>query len=798
MRALTAVLASLATLTIVGIAAVVLVFEHYSRDLPDHRQLADYEPPVATRVYAGDGRLLAEFATERRVFLPIPEIPLHVIDAFLAAEDKAFFSHHGIDPAGVVRAVITNVENLRSDRRLVGASTITQQVAKNMLLSNEVSFERKIREAILALRLDRTFSKQRILELYLNEIYLGRGSYGVAAAALNYFDKRLDAVTLAEAAYLAALPKAPSNYDPLHRHDEAVARRNWVLARMRDDGRISDQAAEDAMRAPLLTRQRRAAEMVDAKFFAEDVRRTIADKYGEKALYEGGLTVHTTIDPALQALADRTLQAGLNSYDRRHGWRGPIAAIDPAQLAKDRWLAVLAEVPVPPGIGSWRRAVVLEVAPSAARIGLDDGRLGRLPLSEVRWARPWRSGQTVGAAPTSVAAVVSPGDVILVSDVDADVFRLEQIPAVDGALIAMDPHTGRVLALAGGYTHERTEFNRATQAQRQPGSAFKPFVYLAALEAGFAPTTIILDAPVEFEQGPGLPTWKPQNYSQRFYGPTTMRVGLEQSRNVMTVRLADEIGMDRVVDVARRFGIADSMPPLLAYALGAGETTPLKLTTAYAMLINGGRRIVPSFIDRIQDRYGRTIYRHDPRVCHDCRATAWSGQPVPVLPDERESVTDPASAYQIVSMLEGVVERGTGKAIASIGKPLAGKTGTSNEARDTWFVGFAPDLAVGVFVGFDEPASLGANETGSQVAAPIFKAFMEKALADTPAIPFRIPPGIRLVRVNAKTGRLSDPGQPDVIIEAFKPENVPFADDDRVEEPPPTTRVPLSGTGGLY
>jgi penicillin-binding protein 1A len=798
MRVLITALTALVTLAAIAGVLILGGIEYYRRDLPDYRQLANYEPAVATRVYAGDGRLLAEFATERRVFLPIAEIPAPVIDAFLSAEDKTFYSHHGIDPAGVLRAVMINLENLGTGRRLVGASTITQQVAKNMLLSNEVSFDRKIREAILAVQLDQTFSKERILELYLNEIYLGRGSYGVAAAALNYFDKSVDRLTLAEAAFLAALPKAPNNYDPDRQHDEAVARRNWVLQRMVEDGRISAEAADEAMRAPLLTGERQAADFVDAAFFAEDVRRVIAERYGDTALYEGGLTVHTTLDPKLQALADRTLRNGLEAYDRRHGWRGPIARIDPEKLADMGWKTALDAILPPAGIGDRHRAVVLDAGAASAKIGLDDGRTGSLALADVRWARPWRPGQRVGQAPGRVSDVVSLGDVIIVSALENDRFRLEQIPAIDGALIALDPHTGRVLAISGGYTHERTEFNRATQAQRQPGSAFKPFVYLAALEQGYPPTTIILDAPVEFEQGPGLPTWKPQNYSERFYGPTTMRVGLEKSRNVMTVRLANEIGMERVADVAKRFGIIDNMPPLLAYALGAGETTPLKLTTAYAMLVNGGRRIVPSFIDRIQDRYGHTIYRHDPRECVDCRALTWNDQAVPQLAEVREQVTDPFSAYQAVSFMEGVVERGTGKIVSEVGKPLAGKTGTSNEARDTWFVGFSPDLAVGVFVGFDEPASLGPKETGGGVAAPIFRDFMEEALADTPAVPFRIPPDIRLVRVNAKNGRLTDPSDPDVILEAFKPENVPLADDDRIEEPPTTARMPSSGTGGLY
>jgi penicillin-binding protein 1A len=792
--------ATLVALILVGALAALGLLSHYDADLPDHRQLATYEPPVTTRVYAGDGRLLAEYAAEKRVFVPIQQIPQQIIDAFLAAEDKNFYEHAGVDPLGVLRAAVTNLSNLGTERRPMGASTITQQVAKNFLLSNEISIQRKIKEAILAYRMDRAFSKERILELYLNQIYLGHGSYGVAAAAMNYFDKSPSDLTLAEAAFLAALPKGPNNYDPVKYPDAARSRRDWVITRMQEDGRIQAAEAQQAMATPLVTRARRTAETVAAGFYAEEVRRDLAKRYGDKALYEGGLSVHSTLDPRLQAIADRSLRAGLEAYDRRHGWRGPIARLDRttvAGTANRAWQQALNEMP-PLGKDGWRLAVVLGFS-NGATIGLADGTIGRIPLDTMRWARPRRGSQGVGAVPARASDVLEVGDVVAVEAVGGNVYALRQIPAVDGALTVIDPHTGRVLAMTGGWAYERSQFNRATQAARQPGSAFKPLVYLAALESGYTPASIVLDAPVSYDRGPGEPAWSPQNYSNRYYGPTTMRVGIEQSRNVMTVRLADAIGMDQVVDAAKRLGVVDDMPPYLAYALGAGETTLLRLTAAYAMFVNGGHEIVPSLIDRIQDRYGRTIFRHDPRPCPECRTDIWSEQPVPELPDLRPQATDPHSAYQIVSMLEGVVERGTGKVVSEVGKPLAGKTGTSNDSRDTWFIGFSPDLAVGVFVGFDEPATLGSNETGGSVAAPIFRDFMKEALADTPAIPFRIPPEIRLVRVNAKNGRLTEPGDPNVILEAFKPGTVPMTSEEiRASQPEPVAPLPSSGTGGLY
>ncbi len=757
---------------------------HYGRDLPDYKQLADYRPPTATRVHAGDGRLIAEYARERRVFVPIQAYPRRIIHAFIAAEDKNFFSHPGVDFMALVRAVVTNVKSLGTDRRPVGASTLTQQVAKNFLLTNEVSIERKIKEAILAFRIERALSKERILELYLNEIYLGYGSFGVAAAALNYFNKSMDELTTAEAAYLAALPKAPNNYHPIRKAEAARARRNYVIGRMFEDGFIDRPTAVAARAAPLLVVPPDETQFVDAAYFSEEVRRELVDQFGENALYEGGLSVRTTVDPRLQRIAESTLREGLLAYDRRHGWRGPVSRIE---LAAD-WPGRLAKVPPPSGIGTWRLALVLDVTAEAADIGFADGFGGSIPLSELTWAREWKEGQKRGEKVERPADVLAPGDVVMVEPVfempakegeepvpyPPGTFGLRQIPEINGGLVALDPHTGRVLAMAGGWSYEHSEFNRVTQAVRQPGSAFKPFVYLAALDQGYTPATLILDAPFVLDQGPGQGKWKPANFTRKFYGPSPMRLGIEKSRNLMTVRLAQAIGMDLVSQQAARFGIMDRMPEQLSMALGAGETSLLKLTTAYAMLVNGGREVTPTLIDRVQDRNGRTIFRHDTRDCPGCLDNADDqASDVPALPDPRQRLTDPASAFQVVHMLEGVVLRGTGRRIRAVGKPLAGKTGTTNDSRDTWFVGFSPDLAVGVFMGLDTPRPLGrmpngVQETGSTVAAPVFKDFMHAALESEPAIPFRIPAGLRMVRIDANTGLAARAGTKGSIVEAFK------------------------------
>ena len=791
MRFLGWVIASGLMLAIVCMAGAFVGLKYFSRDLPDYSQLENYEPPVTTRLYAADGRLMAEYATEKRSFVPIEAMPDLLVQAFISAEDQHFFAHNGVDPRGVARAAITNLRNIGTGRRPIGASTITQQVARNFLLTNELAMERKIREALLALRIERAYSKDKILELYLNQIYLGRGSYGVAAAALNYFDKSLPELTLPEMAYLAALPKAPNNYNPITRREAAVARRNYVIERMADDGAISESDALGALAADLVARPAGAADVIEADYFAEDVRRELAGLYGEAALYQGGLSVRTTLDARLQRLAERALRQGLLDYDRRHGWRGPIATFE----SFDNWAARLGEIAQPAGAGSWILALVLEAESGRAVLGFADGSQGVLPYEALTWAAPWLPDQRVGPRPERVSDVLTKGEVVLVSRLPNQegltplpvigapegepppgsaviAYALEQIPDVQGAMIAIDPHTGRVKAMVGGYDYELSEFNRATQAARQPGSAFKPFVYLAALTQGYTPTTILLDSPFAVDQGPELEIWKPENYSGDFSGPVPMRQGIEKSRNLMTVRLLMDIGLEPVRDIARDFGVMRNMPLLYAMGLGAGEVTLLDLTAAYAMMVNGGKRIEPSLIDRIQDRTGAATFKHDRRDCVGCQLSAWTPHAAPDLLELREQVVDPVNAYQIVSMMQGVVERGTAQRLARLGLPLAGKTGTTNDTFDAWFVGFSPDLAVGVYVGFDTPRTLGKDETGSSAAAPIFGQFMEEALSNQVVPPFRIPEGVRLVRVNPNTGLLAQAGEGG-IWEAFAPGTEP-------------------------
>jgi penicillin-binding protein 1A len=804
---------------VAGVAAagvVGLALWHFNRGLPDYQQLAEYEPSVVTRVHAGDGRLLAEYATERRVFVPVAAMPPLVIRAFLAAEDKSFYTHPGIDVFSIIRAGFTNLMQMGSNRRPIGASTITQQVAKNFLLTNEVSFQRKVKEALLALKIEKALSKDRILELYLNEIYLGGGAYGVAAAAVQYFGKALDELTPAEAAYLAALPKAPNNYNPQRFPEAAKARRDWVLDRMVEERVVDEAAAAQAKTGPVTTRKRDVEQTVTAGFFAEEVRRELLAKYGDRGLYQSGLSVRASLDPALQLAADEALRAGLVDYDRRHGWRGPVATVD---MRSPEWKKGFATLAAPAGIGEWKVAAVTATEGEGAQIELQNSEHGRIPFEEMRWARPSLEDQRVGPAPKSAADVVKPGDVVLVERAGKG-WALRQVPAVGGALVAMDPHTGRVLAITGGWSWEASQFDRATQAKRQPGSSFKPFVYMAALDNGMTPATLVLDAPFVADQGPGLPKWKPTNYNTtRFSGPTPLRIGIEQSKNMMTARLGQVVGLDVVAGYAERFGVYDKAPRNYAMVLGAGETTVMRMTAAYAMIVNGGKKITPTIIDRIQDRHGRTIFRADNRPCEGCSGMAWSGQEPPSIPDARAEVVDSGTAYQMVSILQGVVERGTGTIIKAVGKPLAGKTGTTNDYQDNWFVGFSPDLAVGVYVGFDQPRTLGEREAGARNAAPVFRDFMMAALKDKPATPFRVAPNLRMVRVNPATGHPASASDKRAIWEAFKPGTEPGSSDSAVvsgwgasdEEPASLSAgapsggigaspaaAPVTGTGGLY
>ena len=802
-------------LFIAGISATAALLWHFSKDLPDYSQLKNYEPPVMTRVHAADGSLLAEYADERRLYLPIQAVPKLVIHAFLAAEDKNFYEHGGLDFYGIARAALLYVENFGSGRRPQGASTITQQVAKNFLLTNEVSITRKIKEALLALRIERAYSKDKILELYLNQIYLGLGAYGIAAASLLYFDKSVQELTIAQAAYLAALPKGPNNYNPFRRRDEAIARRNYVIDRMIEDGFVTAAAGEQAKKQQLgIAVRPTTAHTFAAEYFAEEVRRYIFENYGEKKLYEGGLSVRTTLDPKIQVMARRAMINGLVNFDETQGWRGPVTHID---ITGD-WGVRLADVKSLSDVAPWRLAVVLEVNDQSARIGLQPARdpggtvvkdreVGIVPLEGVKWAKPAKGP----SKPIQrVSQVLSPGDVVYVEPAkEQGQFRLRQVPEISGAMVVMDPHTGRVLAMVGGFSYDQSQFNRATQALRQPGSSFKPIVYAAAIDNGYTPSTIVLDAPIEIDMGPGGGgIWKPENYGNKYYGPSTLRFGLEESRNVMTVRLAQDIGMPLIAEYAKRFGVYDNLPPYLSYALGAGETTVLRMVTAYSMFDNGGRRVKPTLIDRIQDRYGHTIYKHDQRECIGCDAPTWHNQPEPTLIDHREQVIDPMTAYQITSMMEGVVQRGTGSALRALGKPIAGKTGTTNDEKDVWFIGYSPDIVCGVYMGYDKPRHIGRLATGGHLAAPVVRDFFEAALADKPPIPFRVPPGIKLIRVNAKTGMRAGPGDTHVILEAFKPGTAPpdtysvigaeSANGGALPVSPDAARAVRTGTGGLY
>jgi len=812
MRFLLIGLSALGILAAGGIVAIYLVLHHYSEGLPDYRALADYKPKVVTRVHAGDGELLAEFSTEKRIFVPIASIPKQVKEAFIAAEDKNFYQHKGVDPEGIMRAAITDLKNLHSEKRPVGASTITQQVARNFLLTNEVSIARKMKEMILAYRIEQVLNKDQILELYLNEIYLGFNSYGVAAAALDYFDKPLDELTVAEVSFLAAIPKNPNKYFREKNRDAAIERRNYVINRMLEDKYITPAQAAEAIQTPLTFHPQKDVTTVPAGHFTEEVRRELLASYGKDGLYGGGLSVRTTLDPKLQEIAVKSLRDGLVSYDQRHGWRGPVTHLP----NMNSWAEQVSKVVPPEGAESWRLAAVIDADADSAKVGFADGKTTELAMADMRWTGKAMASQLLQIGDVVLTQYVEatppkPDDKKSKKDQDAKPatpafhYVLRQMPEVNGALVALDPHTGRVLALVGGMSYESSEFDRATQANRQPGSSFKPFVYLAALDSGFTPSTIVLDAPIEIDQGPGLPLWKPVNFDHEFLGPLPLRVCLEKSLDTATVRVGQAIGMPKIVEYAKKFGISDNLPPFISSVIGAGETTLMRMTTAYAELDNGGKKLVPTLIDRVQDREGKTLFRHDTRACQGCTNVDWGNQTVPEIPDDRPQIQDPRTAYQMVEMLEGVVQRGTARSLASLGHPLAGKTGTTNDAKDLWFMGFTPNLVVGVFVGYDEPKSLGKREQGATVAVPVFKEFMSIALADQPPIPFRIPPGLRLARVDVSSGARASAGSGNAIWEAYLPGTEPGSD----HPPPPgadlltnagSQNLPsaTTGTGGIY
>ncbi len=743
----------IAVLSIIAVAgfALAIYAAWLFHDMPDASDLADYRPPTATRVYAWDGTLIGEFSKERRIYVPYDQIPPKLAEAFLAAEDHNFFKHQGIDMGGLGRAMARNLLNAMKGKRFEGGSTITQQVAKNVLLSNKATLGRKLKEAILARRLEQTLTKEQILNLYLNEIWLGYRSYGVAAAAYNYFGKSLQDLDLAEMAYLAALPKGPDNYHPVRNKAAAIGRRNWILGQMEELGWASRNDARAAMREDLKVQLAPArAKYRDADYFVEEVRQQALSSMGPK-LTEGGYYMRTTLDPRLQTVARVALMKGLEQYDHRHGWRGAWGHVD----AIDGWEKASAASTTPAERRSWRAGVIETVEGSTVRIRAAGGGQGFLVPADVAWA-------TAGKG-------LHRGDLVFVEPAEEGGYHLRQVPAVNGALVVVDPSSGRVLALVGGYSFSLSNFNRATQAMRQPGSAFKPFVYATALENGMTPATTVLDAPIELRGATADETWKPHNYDTKFYGALTLRKGLELSRNTMTVRLAQAIGMTKVRDTAIRAGVVDDMLPVLAMALGAGETTPFKLTGAYSAFVNGGVRVDPHVIELVQDREGKTIFRSDRRDCRRCNG-AYEGEDPPTLDAPGKQIFDPITAYQITSMLQGVVAHGTAYQAHILGANVGGKTGTTNEFRSAWFVGFTPKMVAGIFVGFDDNRSLGDKETGAVAALPIFIDFMQQAMKVRPAGDFTPPRDAKYVMVNGYREAFRNGTEPKAQVAASGPQ----------------------------
>jgi len=740
---------------IIAMLSFGVIIYYFSQDLPDYSELANYDPETMTRLYAADGKLLAEYAIEKRIYVPLTSIPKRVIQAFISAEDKDFYTNTGLDFRGIARAVRKNIEHLKGNNKAVaGGSTITQQVVKNFLLTPEKTLSRKIKEAILAFRITQVYSKDRILELYLNEIYLGKGSYGIAASALNYFNKPLDELTLEEAAFLAALPKTPGRSDLVQQKE----RRDYVINRMMDDGNITATEAKAAIANPVTMKSRDKTEMANGDFFAEEVRRQLQNVYGDDELYKGGMFVKTTLNTELQKYAEDALRYALIEYDKRKGYRGPVSRLDNYNNWQKKLQDVEARNKLPLFNGE-KLALVYESSKTKASIIFADAKKANLDKNTVKWV------QSKG---------LNVGDVIIAAqNEDGKDYTIRQIPQVNGAMVVMEPGSGRVLAMVGGYSYGGTEFNRATQAKRQPGSSFKPFVYLAAMENGFNPASIVVDEPVEISQGNGMPVWRPGNYHGDYLGPTTLRVGLEKSRNAMTIHLAEMLGIEKVIDIAKRFGIYENPPEQFSIILGAQETTLLKLVNAYCMLANGGNQVTPSLIEKIDDRNGKTILRLDKHNCPTCRINGEDKNTAninpPTMINEAKPIADPRAIYQTVYMMQGVVEHGTAAAARKLNKILAGKTGTTNESRDTWFIGFSPDLVVGTFIGYDQPQTMGKKETGGSVALPAFIKFMEKALKDKPSKAFDVPEGIEFAKIDKKTGLPPTPGDDGkIILEAFK------------------------------
>jgi len=735
--------------------SIISVLWTYSNDLPDYKFLKSYKPPVSSKVYSGNGDLVADFSQEKRVFVPFNSIPKNVINAFLSAEDKNFFKHPGVDAKGVIRAVINNISNILSSKRLEGASTITQQVAKNFLLTNEVSLNRKIKEAILAFRIERALSKERILELYLNQIYLGSGAYGVAAASLEYFDKSIKDLNYSEAALLAALPKAPSRYNPYRDPDIAKFRRNLVLKNLLDNNYLTSEWYEKLTKEEIILKKNKKIYLEDAQYFIEDVRKSVIETLSYDKVYKQGFNINTPIDLNLQTIATKSLRDGLIAYDKRKGWRGPLTN----KIYNSEWKKDLEKYKLENSI-NWKLAIVKKINKFSAEIETEDNIEGVIEYQSISWTKK------------EFNKLLKPGDIIYVKNLKENIFNLQQLPKVNGGIVVMDPFTGRVLALSGGFSFKQSEFNRATQAKRQPGSAFKPFVYALALENNFTPTSLVLDAPLVLDQGDDLKMWKPENYGKKFYGPSTLRVGLEKSRNLMTVRIAQNLGVEKIVDFSKALKIYDNPEELLSISLGSAETTLLKLTSAYSVFVNGGKLVEPILIDRIQDSEGNTIFNNDKRKCINCDQISYLTNDYPEIKNNYTQIFSPETAFQMTSILEGVVQRGTAKKLKDLNLNIAGKTGTTNKNTDTWFIGFTSNLLVGVYVGSDNPTPLGKFETGSKTALPIFKSFISDSINKNDARPFKAAKGTVMMVVDPLTGQKAKFNSKNTIIEVFKKENV--------------------------
>ena len=735
--------------------SIISVLWTYSNDLPDYKFLKSYKPPVSSKVYSGNGDLVADFSQEKRVFVPFNSIPKNVINAFLSAEDKNFFKHPGVDAKGVIRAVINNISNILSSKRLEGASTITQQVAKNFLLTNEVSLNRKIKEAILAFRIERALSKERILELYLNQIYLGSGAYGVAAASLEYFDKSIKDLNYSEAALLAALPKAPSRYNPYRDPDIAKFRRNLVLKNLLDNNYLTSEWYEKLTKEEIILKKNKKIYLEDAQYFIEDVRKSVIETLSYDKVYKQGFNINTPIDLNLQTIATKSLRDGLIAYDRRKGWRGPLTN----KIYNSEWKKDLEKYKLENSI-NWKLAIVKKINKFSAEIETEDNIEGVIEYQSISWTKK------------EFNKLLKPGDIIYVKNIKKNIFNLQQLPKVNGGIVVMDPFTGRVLALSGGFSFKQSEFNRATQAKRQPGSAFKPFVYALALENNFTPTSLVLDAPLVLDQGDDLKMWKPENYGKKFYGPSTLRVGLEKSRNLMTVRIAQNLGVEKIVDFSKALKIYDNPEELLSISLGSAETTLLKLTSAYSVFVNGGKLVEPILIDRIQDSEGNTIFNNDKRKCINCDQISYLTNDYPEIKNNYTQIFSPETAFQMTSILEGVVQRGTAKKLKDLNLNIAGKTGTTNKNTDTWFIGFTSNVLVGVYVGSDNPTPLGKYETGSKTALPIFKSFISDSINKNDARPFKAAKGTVMMVVDPLTGQKAKFNSKNTIIEVFKKENV--------------------------